>query len=234
MEKSNFTYSNKGELPLIGACVLYIAAKYEEIYPPKASRIFNLFIDEKDNNDENYNKPTNHEKFIKLEYKMHLTLGFDYMFVSPFTYLPRIMFLFKKQLNQLKINEEGMNKENVTKKLFYLTMFILELNLLEYKMLQYDSSVLVVAAFYLSNKILPLSVIKLKDKTYKNIVNTIGEELNVSLLEIRNCVKELCSVLVNNHKFKDLFIMDNKFYKEDFLHVAKDCNDKLKSLNIIS
>jgi len=181
----------------IAPTVLHIAAKYEEIYPPHLDKIIALFLDW---------TLDEQQKILDIEEDIHTTLKFEYLYVSPFYYLPRLFHCSK-------IND---------KKLFYLAQFILEMTLLEYKMLCYRSSILAASSFYLAFKIL-----------YEHSFDyTIFEELKITTSEIRTCVTYLCPILIDK-KFDSCFIYKQKFYEKRFLGVARDCYNKLKKINVI-
>jgi len=84
----------------IAPTVLHIAAKYEEIYPPHLDKIIALFLDW---------TLDEQQKILDIEEDIHTTLKFEYLYVSPFYYLPRLFHCSK-------IND---------KKLFYLAFKIL-------------------------------------------------------------------------------------------------------------
>jgi cyclin B len=113
---------------LLGVTAMFIASKFEEIYPPEI-RDF-VYITEKA-----YSK----DEIARFEYKVLCALNFDLITVSPYRLLERYNFLC--------FGDE---------KSFFIAQYIIELVLIEYKLNLYIPSIKAAAALYISRKLLKI------------------------------------------------------------------------------
>jgi cyclin B len=120
---SNVIMRNK--LQLIGVTAMFIASKYEDIYPPEV-RDF-VYI-----TDNAYTK----QQLLKMERKLYISINYDLTFPTPYRFLE----IFKKKLN-------------LDDKTFFLSQFLLESSLLDYNMIKYKYSELSAACLNLAMKI---------------------------------------------------------------------------------
>merc|ERR1719508_295620 len=113
----------RSKLQLVGAACMFIAAKYEEIYPPDVGEF--VYI-----TDDTYNK----RQVLRMEHLVLKVLGFD---LSPPT-----SHLFVSQLGQLSHSDE---------KTEHLAMYLNELSLMSGEnFLQYSPSVMAAASLALA------------------------------------------------------------------------------------
>jgi cyclin B len=113
------------KLQLVGITSLFIAAKYEEIYPPELKDF--VYV-----TDKAYTKAD----VLEMEGKIISTLQFNLATTSPFRFLERYARIAK-----------------LDTKFYYFARFLLELSLIDYKMLRYPPSQLGVATVFLANKL---------------------------------------------------------------------------------
>lgn len=93
----------RGKLQLVGTAAMFIASKYEEIYPPDVSEF--VYI-----TDDTYNK----KQVIRMELLILKVLKFDISVPTPLTFIRAICI-----------------RSNVKDKLLYLAMYLCELAMLE-------------------------------------------------------------------------------------------------------
>jgi len=117
---------NTKEFQLIACGALFIACKFEEIYPPEIID-FCLIM----------NNAFSRNDILRIEYEILKTLDFDILCVSPLVFLKRFLDVSKSAL-----------------KAFALSNFILEISLLEIKTLKYMPSLLAASSLYISRKLL--------------------------------------------------------------------------------
>ena len=115
---------NRQKLQLVGVTAMFIACKYEEIYPP----IVKDFVYITDNA---YTK----EEILQMERKMLQTLDFNIQITSSFRFLERYCKV-----------------AHADSLLFNLSRYVVELSLVSYRMLKYSNSNLSASALYLSLK----------------------------------------------------------------------------------
>ncbi|KAL4497638.1 hypothetical protein ABPG73_020735 [Tetrahymena malaccensis] len=116
---------SKDRLQLLGATSMFIACKFEEIYPPEINDF--VFIC-----DSLYTK----EQILQMEGELITAINFDLTYTSPLRFLNRYSYL----------NES-------TEVQYHCAQYLLELSLIEYKMTEYSSSNQAASALYLVNKI---------------------------------------------------------------------------------
>lgn len=115
-------------LQLLGVTSMWIACKYEEIYPPELKDF--VYITD--------NAYTNKD-ILKLEYEVLRTLEFNVTTPSTFRFLER----YSKLLG-------------VSERAFKLAWYLIELPLIEYKMLRYKPSMVSSAALFVALKLLKI------------------------------------------------------------------------------
>ncbi|KAL4510119.1 hypothetical protein ABPG72_010312 [Tetrahymena utriculariae] len=116
---------SKDRLQLLGATSMFIACKFEEIYPPEINDF--VFIC-----DSLYTK----EQILQMEGELITAINFDLTYTSPLRFLNRYSYL----------NES-------TEVQYHCAQYLLELSLIEYKMTEYSSSNQAASALYLVNQI---------------------------------------------------------------------------------
>ena len=115
---------NRKQLQLVGICSLFVAAKYEEIYPPTTSEMLYLA-------DKAYTK----QHLLKMEVDMLNALEFNMSGPSTWRFFERLC-----DLSKLKGKKRSLGH------------YLLELSLVEYFMLRYRPSVQAVAATFIAHK----------------------------------------------------------------------------------
>ena len=113
------------KLQLVGVTAMFIASKYEEIFPPEAKD----FVYITDN-------ACNKKELLDMEIDMLTTLNFDITFPSQYRFLE----LYKQVLNLSDI-------------MFNYSYYLLDLCLISYKMIKYKFSELAATAVLISIKI---------------------------------------------------------------------------------
>ena len=112
------------KLQLVGVTAMFIASKYEEIYPPELKDF--VYI-----TDNAYVK----SDVLQMEYKMLKSLNFDITFPTQWSFLE----IFRKKLN-------------LDQKTFNLAWFLMELSLINYKMLRFKMSQIASSAIFIAIK----------------------------------------------------------------------------------
>ena len=115
---------NRSKLQLVGVTAMFIACKYEEIYPPDLKDF--VYI-----TDGAYIK----SDVLKMENKMLSSLNFDITFPTQWN----LFESFKKKLN-------------LDEKTFKLAWFLIELCLINYKILKYKMSQIAASAILIASK----------------------------------------------------------------------------------
>ena len=118
--------TNRAKLQLVGVTAMFIACKYEEIYPPDLKDF--VYI-----TDGAYVKAD----VLKMEYKMLKSLDFNITFPTQWS-------IFEVYRKKLDLNE----------KTFKLAWFLMELCLINYKSLKFKMSVLAASAILIATKTL--------------------------------------------------------------------------------
>ena len=118
--------TNRAKLQLVGVTAMFIACKYEEIYPPRLKDF--VYI-----TDGAYVKAD----VLKMEHKMLESLDFNITFPTQWS----IFEIYRKKLD---LNEKS----------FKLAWFLLELCLIDYKSLKFKMSVLAASAILIATKTL--------------------------------------------------------------------------------
>ena len=118
--------TSRAKLQLVGVTAMFIACKYEEIYPPELKDF--VYI-----TDGAYVK----SDVLNMEYKMLKSLDFDITFPTQWS----IFEIYRKKLD---LNEKA----------FKLAWFLMELCLINYKSLKFKMSVLAASAILIASKTL--------------------------------------------------------------------------------
>lgn len=112
-------------LQLVGVTALFIASKYEEVYPPEVAEFANI------------TKNTfSVKEILQMEGQILSSLEFDLTFSSSNRFLERYSQL-------CNLNQKSLD----------ISKYLIELAFLEYKMLKYPSSLLACSALFLTMKI---------------------------------------------------------------------------------
>ena len=152
-------------LQLIGVTALFIACKYEEIYPPSLEN-FAYVTD----------KAFTKENILTMEGKIIKTLEFSLTQTS--------------SLNFLEIYEfSNKEKRKISDKEKSLCRYLLELSLVEYNCIKYSESLKVCASIFLANKILNASSEDFISSCH------FFKEFNFCEEEIISCAKELFRIV---------------------------------------
>ena len=189
---------SRKKLQLVGITCLFIADKYEEIYPPELK-------DHVDITDKAYSK----EDILNMEIDILKELKFDITYPTSLRYF-EIFF---------EITKNFINKE-VPQKVNFFAMYLMELAMIDYNMLKYTNSEMAICALYLSYKINGNYFQNRLD--LNDILNIIDNErkfFQIDKLEI--CAKKLCEILEKEDKIDNsLNAVKNKFSSESNLYVA--------------
>jgi cyclin B len=118
--------TSRVKLQLVGVASMFIASKYEEIYPPELKDF--VYI-----TDKAYVK----SDVLDMEYKMLSSLNFDVTFPTQWSFLE----IFRKKLN-------------INQKTFNLAWFLMELSLINSKMLKFKYSQIAASAIMIAIKTL--------------------------------------------------------------------------------
>jgi cyclin B len=116
--------TNRAQLQLVGVTAMFIACKYEEIYPPELKDF--VYI-----TDGAYVK----SDVLKMEVKMLASLNFDITFPTQWT-------IFETYKRKLDLDE----------KTFKLAWFLMELCLIDYKSLKFKMSHIAASAILIASK----------------------------------------------------------------------------------
>ena len=162
-------------LQIVGISCLFIAGKYQEIYPPELRDYVHI-------SGYNFQK----EPILKMECEILKKLKFDILTVNPLVLHERLWFVqatSSKELTSLKYT-----------KTFQLGVFLLKLSLLNYKMLKYAPNVLASSASFLSRKLCDLPTNITYNMINKNGYNSDFTECMLDMIEYGSkilCLGEL-------------------------------------------
>jgi len=190
------------QLQLLGASVLLIASKYEEIAYPETKDI--EFITEG-------NCKANEIK--EMESKVLCSIEFKVTVVTPYS-------LLEVFINKLKYlydaRSGGLVLPPPWKNLTFLSQYILELQVTEYKMLKYLPSVLTAGSLYLSWKMFKTIESKRRILDWPQEMNIIT---NHTEREIRDCAKDLY-VIMKNAEHNSLQAIRRKYMSEQYAKIS--------------
>lgn len=160
LEKSQIS---RNRLQLAGIVCLFLASKFEDIYPPDLKEC--LFVTEN-----SYSK----EEFIEIEGEILNFLEFNIKMPTSLTFLERFKMLL-----------------NADKRMYFLSRYLIELVLLDCKFLRYSASNVAASALYLSGKILKKeywnNIISKESKFNENEVRMCSKEMCIALQNSPNC-----------------------------------------------
>ena len=192
------TQISRKKLQLVGITCLFIADKYEEIYPPELK-------DHVDITDKAYSK----EDILNMEIDILKVLKFDITYPTSYRYF-EIFF---------EITKNHINKE-VSEKVIFFGQYLMELSMIDYNMLKFTNSEIAICALYLSYKINGnyfYSRLDLNDLI--NIIDNERKFFQINNLEV--CTKKLYEILENEDKIDNsLVAVKNKFLTKENLNVA--------------
>lgn len=177
------------KLQLVGVAAMFIAGKYQEIYPPELRDYIHL---------SGFTK----EKILKMEEDILRTLNFELLIVSPLNFYNRLYFICagnEKELDKVKYHKN-----------YYHGLYLMQLSLLEYKMLKYPASVIASSACILSrkfNQITPSWPKQLMSEQGFHDFETVEE-----------CIKDIIKLLVNE-KASNIKGLRKKFSKDSYFAV---------------
>lgn len=124
---------NRNKLQLIGVTSLFIASKYEEIYPPELKDFVDI-------TDKAYSK----EDILKTEYEILRTLDFNITTPSSLRLLEVYL-----ELLQIKLDNQQL----------FFAKYLLELFLVDYRMIKYPSSWIAASTIYITMKVKKFNII---------------------------------------------------------------------------
>ena len=159
--------TNRDKLQLVGVASMFIASKYEEIYPPELKDF--VYI-----TDKAYVK----SEVLEMEYKMLKYLNFDITFPTQWSFLE----IFKKKLD-------------LDQKTFYLAWFLMELSLINYKMLKFKYSQIAASAVLIAIKTLNYyNIVEFEKNTgynEKDIEECVKEIINFNIYNLTHSLQAI-------------------------------------------
>ena len=159
--------TNRDKLQLVGVASMFIASKYEEIYPPELKDF--VYI-----TDKAYVK----SEVLEMEYKMLKYLNFDITFPTQWSFLE----IFKKKLD-------------LDQKTFYLAWFLMELSLINYKMLKFKYSQIAASAVLIAIKTLNyFNIVEFEKNTgynEKDIEECVKEIINFNIYNLTHSLQAI-------------------------------------------
>lgn len=159
--------TNRDKLQLVGVASMFIASKYEEIYPPELKDF--VYI-----TDKAYVK----SEVLEMEYKMLKYLNFDITFPTQWSFLE----IFKKKLD-------------LEQKTFYLAWFLMELSLINYKMLKFKYSQIAASAVLIAIKTLNyFNIVEFEKNTgynEKDIEECVKEIINFNIYNLTHSLQAI-------------------------------------------
>ena len=189
---------SRKKLQLVGITCLFIADKYEEIYPPELK-------DHVDITDQAYSK----EDILNMEIDILKELKFDITYPTSLKYF-EIFF----EVIQNFIKKDAPEKVN------FFAKYLMELAMIDYNMLNYTNSEMAICALYLSYKINGnyfQNRLNLND--ILNIIDNERKFFQIGKLEV--CTRKLYEILEKEDKDNNsLFAVKNKFSSKENLNVA--------------
>ncbi|KRX04995.1 Cyclin-like protein [Pseudocohnilembus persalinus] len=185
--------TNRSKLQLVGVTSLFIASKYEEIYPPDLKDFVYVC-------DNAYTK----DQILAMEGKILLENNFLLTYTSPYRFLHRYSQLMSCC-------------ESTT----YLAQYFLELSLIEFKMLKYGSSNLAGSALMLANKIIQNNKMVEGEITQPTCTwnSDLQKQSQFSENNLKPAAKDLL-ILMTNIDRSSLQAVKRKFTSSKFSRVA--------------
>ena len=195
---------NREYYQLLGTTCMFIASKYEEIYPPNIKEFIKVTAN-------SYTK----EQLLKMEYKVLSTLEFN------ITYPSYLRFL---EVYNYYINMDDMD--------FFRCKFFVELALLDYKLCHFPPSLIAAVCLILNLKIKKKSKLffeenkKYDEKKIYEITKYTCEDIDKCLNELIN---ELIVILKPNYEYNALV---RKYSKDSFMKVTENISEILEIKNM--
>ena len=178
----------RNKLQLIAVSALFIAGKYEEIYPPELRDYVYVCKNSFTKSD-----------ILKAEFEILRMLDFNMLTVSPYLIYQRLFLITKSSLEEL-YGKVG----NIS---FHIGCFFIELSLFEYKMLKYPPSVVASSAIFATRKLM-----KIKPTwPTENMKNSF----HYNSKEVLECSKELFN-LTKKYINSTLVNLKNKYSKKEY------------------
>jgi len=171
------------EVRLVVVAALFIATKYEKSYVLRLKDTVDIS-----------SKVYTEKKIFEMEGKILVSLGFNLLTTSSYTFLQRYA-----RIN--RFNEESFN----------IARYLLELALMKYHTLQYTPSNLACSAIYLVNKL------QEKDDEWPDFM---AKNTKYTEAELRPAAKYLCTLLRNAGR-NGLYAVMRKFASEKFFKVSR-------------
>lgn len=125
---------DSNELTLVATASLYIACKYEEIYPPNGRELLHSM---------SAAEGFSYDDLLKQEHQIIFKLEFQISETTPYTFLCRYVQV-----------------ANATLTVFHLAQYLLELALLDSKMNQYPPSLQAASALYVAMRVFVIENLK--------------------------------------------------------------------------
>lgn len=178
----------KNRLQLVAISALFIAGKYEEIYPPELRDYVYICKNNFSKND-----------ILKAEFEILRRLNFDLLTISPYLVYQRLFLISKNSLEEL---QGGIG--NLT---YHIGCFLLELSILEYKMLKYSPSVIASSAIFSTRKLLKIK------PTWP--VDNMKSCFVYNSKDVLDCSKEMLNI-TKRYINSSLTVLKNKYSKKEY------------------
>jgi len=179
------------KLQLVGVTALFIASKYEEIYPPEMKDF--IFI---------CKGKFSKQDILNCEGLILNKLEFNILTISPLLLFNRLFFISAKSKDNLRSSTMNL--------VYYLGHFLMELSLMEYTMLEFPSSIISSAALFFSRKVIGEKPAWPNKEIDKQVI--IDQELIIS------CAKKMFQ-LVKKERASNLKTLRQKYSKPCFQDV---------------
>ena len=188
LEKESVQRQN---LQLIGITALFIASKYEEIYPPELGNF--VYVTD---------KAYTRNDILQMEGNIIKSLNFSFGFSSALKFL---------EIYEINSYEDKESYEIIKS----LCRYLLELSLVEYSCVNFSQNLKTCSCIFLANKIIN-GIDLIENISFMKFFNDSGfcEE------EIKDCGKEIYRILQHANKGQ-LMAVFRKFSTTKFLEVAK-------------
>lgn len=185
----------KHRFQLLGITALFIASKYEDIYPPALSDFAFVCAD-----------AYTEEDILLMEANILKELKFSLMFVSPFN-------LLEPYFEESKFFLFNISLENIPMKARCLIQYLQNLVLISDKMVKFSSSEKSAASIFLASKVLDFDFGPLDKISFD-----FGLERKSSI--VKKCAKEMVLLLSRETKSR-LSACKRKFKHEKYMGVSK-------------
>ena len=198
---------NRKHLQLLGITALFIASKYEDIYPPELKDF--IFM-----TDNAYKK----EQVIKLENDILDKIEFSIAYPTSLRFLEiyKEIFNYFKLLIMIFIN--NYVKINLKEIDFFRCRYFIEIALLDYNSCHFSPSLIAVTSIFLN-----YIINNIKNKDIKYFENKILKILEYDLKNIKSCldsmIREIKQMIELNNKYSSI---KRKYDKEEFMKVSRE------------